>query len=78
MGTVGVGCALAARGVWSRARWGYRLALTIVAVNLVGDVSNALLSGDLRSLLGVPVGGGLIAYLLSSRVRGHFGGSAAA
>lgn len=77
MGTVGLACALAARGIWTRARWGYRLALTILALNVVGDAANALLSGDLRSLLGVPIGGGLIAYLSSARVRAQFGRSAA-
>jgi uncharacterized membrane protein (DUF2068 family) len=78
MGTVSLACGLAARGLWCRARWGYRLALTILAVNLLGDVGNLLLHGDPRTLLGLPIGAGLIAYLLRARVRAHFRTSTAA
>ena len=78
MGTVSLACALAARGLWRRARWGDGLALTILAVNLLGDLGNALFRSDVRTLLGLPIGAGLIAYLLSARVRAHFGTSAAA
>jgi hypothetical protein len=44
-----------------------------VAVNLVGDTTNALVRGDLRTLVGLPIGGALIAYLLSAGVRSEFG-----
>jgi hypothetical protein len=73
MGTVSLACALAAVGLWIRARWGRRVALAILAVNLVGDVGNAALRGDPCTLLGLPIAAGLIAYLLSPRVRAYFG-----
>jgi hypothetical protein len=76
MAAVSLACALAARGVWRRVRWGHRLALAILVVNLLGDVGNALLRGDTRTLVGLPIGAGLIAYLLSPRVRARFGTSA--
>jgi hypothetical protein len=63
MGTVSLACGLAALGLWRRARWGYRLALAILTVNLLGDVGNALFRGDPRTLVGLPIGAGLIAYL---------------
>lgn len=72
MGTVSLVCALAARGLWRCARWGHRLALAILTVNLLGDVANALFRDDPRTLLGLPIGAGLIAYLLSARVRARF------
>jgi hypothetical protein len=65
-------CCFAAVGLWSRARWGYQLALLLLGINLVGDVSNALIRGDLRTLIGLPIGGLLIAYLLSKPVRRNF------
>jgi len=65
-------CALSAVGLWIRARWGQRLALVLLAVNLVGDTTNAFLREDLRTLIGLPIAGALIAYLLSARVRSHF------
>jgi len=69
---VAVACALAAIGLWIRAPWGYQLAVVVLAVNLVGDVLNVVLRGDLRALIGVPIAGAFIFYLLSSRTRSHF------
>ncbi len=69
---VALACALAAIGLWTRTLWGHRLALSILAVNLLSDVLNAVLRGDLRTLIGVPIGGALISYLLSSRARAQF------
>lgn len=66
-------CAVCAVGLWIRARWGHRLALVLLVANLIGDVTNALLRGDLRTLIGLPIAGGLVAYLLSAKVRGRFG-----
>lgn len=65
-------CALAAIGLWLRARWGHRLAVVLLTVNLVGDASNALIRGDWRTLIGLPIGGALLAYLLSAGIRTHF------
>ncbi len=69
---VAIACALASVGLWIRTRWGHRLALSILAVNLLGDVLNAVVRGDLRTLIGIPIGGALIWYLLSSRTRAQF------
>jgi hypothetical protein len=72
MAIVCLACAFSARGLWIRARWGHRLALGVLAVNLIGDAMNAILRGDLRTLIGLPIGGVLIAYLLSARVKSLF------
>ncbi len=56
--TVGIACALAAIGLWTRAMWGHHLAVGILALNLVGDVLNAAVRGDLRALIGIPPWGG--------------------
>jgi hypothetical protein len=65
-------CALAARGLWIVAPWGRRLALGILTVNLIGDLANAIFRGDPRTLIGLPIGGALIGYLLTPRVRKFF------
>ena len=57
---VSLACALAAVGLWRRTLWGHRLAIVILAVNLLGDLLNAVLRGDLRTLVGIPIGGALI------------------
>ncbi len=69
---VAVACALSAAGLRMRARWGHRLALTLLVVNLFADATNVLVRGDLRTLIGLPVAAALIVYLLSSRVRDQF------
>jgi hypothetical protein len=68
MFAVCVACGLAAMGLFRRIWWGHRLAVGILAVNLIGDAANAVLRDDWRTLIGLPIGGALIAYLLSPAV----------
>ena len=66
---VALACAGAAVGLWTRRRWGHRLAVGLLGVNLVGDLLNAVMRSDWRTLIGLPIGGAMLAYLLSRRVR---------
>jgi hypothetical protein len=77
MAVVALACLLSAIGLWRRARWGHHLAVALLAANLVGDLANALARGDLRTLIGLPVAGALLAYLLSAGVRAQFLGTRA-
>ena len=67
MAVVGVACGLAAIGLAKNAAWGRRLAIVILIVNLIGDSLNALLRHDPRALIGLPIGGLMIWYLLKKR-----------
>ncbi|MEY2512346.1 MAG: hypothetical protein QOE26_3109, partial [Verrucomicrobiota bacterium] len=67
MATVGVACGLASLGLARHAEWGRRLAIGILTVNLIGDSLNALLRHDLRTLIGLPIGGLMIWYLIRIR-----------
>ena len=60
---------MAATGLWIRARWGHRLAMAILLVNMVGDVGNVIVRNDLRTLIGIPIAAAMIGYLLTARVR---------
>ncbi len=60
-------CAVAAVGVWRCTRWGFWTALAILSMNLAGDTTNALITGDKRTLIGLPIGGFIIWYLLRQR-----------
>jgi hypothetical protein len=60
---VGLGCATAAIGLWKGTRWGVRLALLILSVNILGDLANAFVRNDYRALIGLPIGGAMIFYL---------------
>src|SRR2546423_7748082 len=72
MAAIAIACALAAIGLWIQAQWGRRLAVGILAINVLGDVMNAVTRGDLRTLIGIPVGGAMIFYLLRARTRAQF------
>ena len=72
MAIVATACGLSAVGLAKLAQWGRMLALAVLAVNLMGDIGGALIRGDPRTLIGVPIGGAMILYLLSSRVRSAF------
>jgi len=67
MAVVGVACGLAAIGLAKNAAWGRWLAIGVLTVNLIGDSVNALLRHDPRTLIGLPIGGLMIWYLLKKR-----------
>jgi uncharacterized membrane protein (DUF2068 family) len=70
--TVSVLCAAAAIGLWRGSRWGYWIAIGLIAMNLVGDVTNVFLGTEPRAIIGVPVAAAILAYLISRRVREFF------
>ena len=63
MATVGTACGLAAIGLARNTTWGCWLGILVLTVNLVGDLTNALLRHDLRTLIGVPIAGAMVVYL---------------
>ena len=67
MSVVCVGCGTAAVGLWRCTRFGFWTALTILSINLAGDIANALIAKDWRNLIGLPVGGFMLAYLARRR-----------
>ena len=67
MAMVGVACGLSAIGLARNAQWGRRLATAVLVVNLIGDSLNALLRNDPKTLIGLPIGGLMIWYLVSAR-----------
>lgn len=64
MAVVGAACGLAAIGLAKNAKWGRWLAISILTVNLIGDTLNALLRHDPITLIGLPIGGLMIWYLI--------------
>jgi hypothetical protein len=67
MAVVGVACGSAAIGLARNTEWGRRLAIAVLAVNLIGDSLNALLRHDPKTLIGVPIGGLMISYRSMAR-----------
>jgi hypothetical protein len=61
---VGTACATAAIGLARQKAWGRRLAIAILVINLAGDTINALARRNPRTLIGLPVAGLMIWYLV--------------
>ncbi|MEY2520923.1 MAG: hypothetical protein QOF24_2682 [Verrucomicrobiota bacterium] len=67
MAVVGAACGLAAIGLAKNVEWGRRVAVGVLTVNLIGDTFTAIVRHDLRTLIGLPIGGLMIWYLLRKR-----------
>ena len=74
LGGVSMACEAAAIGLWTGRRWGYWVAVALLVVNLLGDVSNVLLGVEPRALVGVPIVAALLVFLATRRVRCYFSG----
>jgi hypothetical protein len=67
MVAVCVACATAALGLRRCKRWGYWMALAILSINIGGDTIHAVVAHDWRTLVGLPIGGALVVYLVTKR-----------
>ena len=68
MTAIGAACGVAAVGLAQAAKWGRWLAIGILVANLIGDSVNALLRHDPKTLIGLPIGGLMIWYLVKRKV----------
>jgi hypothetical protein len=66
--------ALLASGIgWFRCRlWGWRLAVAILATQVLGDLINLARGDWLRGGIGVAIAGALLAYLLRPQIKAAF------
>jgi hypothetical protein len=67
MGVVGIACFLAALGIGRGREWGRRVGITVLVMNLIGNIVGAAIRNDPRTLIGIPIAGMMIWYL--ARVR---------
>ena len=64
MAIVATGCGFAAVGLARNSEWGHRIAIGILTINLIGDSLNALFMHDAKTLIGLPIGGVMILFLV--------------
>jgi hypothetical protein len=66
--------AMAAAGVgwFARRIWGWRLAVVIIATQVLGELASIFVGHFVRGAVGVTIAGGLLFYLLRPEVRGAF------
>jgi len=67
---------LAALGWLRRRRWGWILGVTIIAINMLGDLGQIFFGERWKGVVGVAIAGLLLVYLTRSRVRNYFSTSA--
>jgi hypothetical protein len=64
MAIVATGCGFTAVGLAMNREWGHRLAIGILTINLIGDSLNAFFMRDPKTLIGLPIGGLMILFLV--------------
>jgi hypothetical protein len=74
LGTVCLACAATAFGMMAGKKWGYRAAIVMLVVNLVGDLLNVFTGNEPRAVIGVPIVALLLWYLSTPGARAHFRG----
>lgn len=57
-------CATASIGLWRRDKWGYYIAVTLITINLLGDITNVALATEPRAVVGIPIAALILLYLL--------------
>ena len=72
LGVVCAACGLAAFGFFTGRRWGYRLGVGVLAVDLLGDVVNWATGFEPKAFVGVPIVALLLWYLSRPKVRAFF------
>lgn len=77
MCAVSVACVLASLGLWRGVRWGYWVAMSLLCINLLGDIANVLLGTEPRAAVGIPIVLAILAFMMSRRVRRFFTSSVA-
>ncbi len=63
---------LAAIGWFGRRRWGWALGVTIIAINMAGDLGQIFFGERWKGALGVPIAGLLLVYMTRRPVRSFF------
>jgi len=52
--------------------WGWWLAVTVIAIQALGDLANAFSGDVVKGAIGFAIAGALLFYLLRSEVRSAF------
>jgi hypothetical protein len=69
--SVALGCSASA-GWFNRRRWGCRLAVCIIATQVLGDLANVLMGRVIEGGVGIALAGALLLYLLRANVKAVF------
>ena len=63
---------MAGVGWLRRRRWGKMLGTSLIVVNLIGDLANAIQGERMKGVIGVVIAGLLLVYMTRPRMRRYF------
>ena len=63
---------MAGVGWFRRRRWGWMLGTSLIVVNLIGDLANAIQGERMKGVIGVVIAGLLLVYMTRPRMRSYF------
>ena len=69
---VSLACGAAGLGLWRGRPWGRIVAMSILVIQLAGDVLNVALGLEPRAIVGIPIVAALLVYLTRASVRAFF------
>jgi hypothetical protein len=69
LSSVSLLCAGAAIGLWKQSRWGYRIAIGLMVVELIGSLTNVVLGTEPRAIVGVPIAAAILIYLIGKKLH---------
>ena len=72
LAAVSIACGAAGVGFFRGRRWGYRLGIALLVLNLAGDLVNSGFGIEPRAAAGIPVVALMLWYLSTARVRAFF------
>jgi hypothetical protein len=64
--------AIAGAGWLKRRRWGWRLAVVIIAIQILGDITNVFSGRIIQGVVGVTIAGALLFYMTRPSTRACF------
>jgi hypothetical protein len=72
MFVVSISCGLAAYGLWNGKLWGYRIAIGMLIINLIGDIYNFGSGIEPRAFIGVPIVILILFFITKPKIKEYF------
>jgi Predicted membrane protein (DUF2127) len=69
---VSISCGLAAYGLWNGKLWGYRIAIGVLIINLIGDIYNFGTGIEPRAFIGIPIVALILFFIIKPEIKEYF------
>lgn len=69
---VSIFCGLTAFGLWYGKLWGFRIAIGMLIINLIGDIYNFASGTEPRAVIGIPIVGLILFFISKPEIKEYF------